>query len=439
MYFYKKQSAKKVFLFGVFASVLFSCAIPAEAGILDKLRGMISERIDKIKEINREIEEYTQKVEETKKEAQSLQGELQRLDASEEKIRGDISYTRSKISSTAETILSLEAEIAQKQEEIKKNEGDLSQTLRILHELESRSLVEIIFSQNTFSSFWDDVENIERFQAGVHASISELNELERALRLKKSSYEEERENLVAYQKRLADQKRLVEINQKNKARLLEDTKNKEENYQQILKDRLEKKEALEREVAEFEERLRVEIDPTSLPNTGTGVLSWPLDSIYITQYFGNTPYATKNAQIYNGAGHTGVDFRASVGTPVRASGNGIVKGVADTDDQCYKVSYGKWILVEHFNGLTTLYAHLSLQSVSVGDEVQKGEIIGYSGNTGYSTGPHLHLAVFATKAVGISGEDTEPYISRVCGVELTLPVSAKNGYLNPLSYLPALE
>ena len=88
--------------------------------------------------------------------------------------------------------------------------------------------------------------------------------------------------------------------------------------------------------------------------------------------------------------------------------------------------------MEHDNNLSTLYAHLSLIRVDAGDAVQAGDLLGYSGNTGYSTGPHLHFAVFASKAVRVTSE----YKSKICGTLLTLPLSPKNGYLNPLSYLP---
>jgi len=205
----------------------------------------------------------------------------------------------------------------------------------------------------------------------------------------------------------------------------------------MLSDRLAQKEALEREIAEFEERLRVEIDPDSLPETGTGILAWPFDNGYVTQYFGNTPYSSANPQVYSGIGHNGIDLRASIGTPIKAGQNGVVLDIGNTDTQCYKVSYGKWILVRHFNGLSTLYAHLSLVTVNPGDEVRRGDVLGYSGNSGYSTGPHLHFGVYATKAVSISeSEGPNKYISRVCGTYLKLPLSARNGYLNPLSYLP---
>ena len=79
----------------------------------------------------------------------------------------------------------------------------------------------------------------------------------------------------------------------------------------------------------------------------------------------------------------------------------MIVGTGNTDEPrgCY--SYGKWILIKHENGLSTLYAHLSLIKVNAGETVNTGDIIGYSGNTGYSTGPHLHLTVYATQGVKI--------------------------------------
>jgi murein DD-endopeptidase MepM/ murein hydrolase activator NlpD len=212
--------------------------------------------------------------------------------------------------------------------------------------------------------------------------------------------------------------------------LLTDTKNREARYRDLVEDRRVKKDALEAEIRAIEEEIRITIDPASLPPAGSGVFSWPLKPVNITQYFGQTPFATRNPQVYNGKGHNGIDLRASVGTPVFAAMGGKVIGVGDTDAQCRGVSYGKWVLLEHENNLSTLYAHLSLPSVAKGQEVGANELIGYSGDTGYTTGPHLHFAVFASKGVQVG-----QYRSRICGTFMTLPLASFNSYLNPLSYL----
>jgi murein DD-endopeptidase MepM/ murein hydrolase activator NlpD len=85
--------------------------------------------------------------------------------------------------------------------------------------------------------------------------------------------------------------------------------------------------------------------------------------------------------------HTGVDLIAPPGTPVMAAAGGVVSTVA------YVAEYGNIVDVDHDNGLTSRYAHLSKSIVRVGDVVMKGQKIALVGNTGRTTGPHLHFEV----------------------------------------------
>jgi len=85
--------------------------------------------------------------------------------------------------------------------------------------------------------------------------------------------------------------------------------------------------------------------------------------------------------------HSGIDIAVPEGTPVCATGDGTVRFVGNTD------GYGLRIEVDHGNGVTTLYGHLSAADVRPGQRVQRGQVIGKSGNTGLSTGPHLHYEI----------------------------------------------
>jgi murein DD-endopeptidase MepM/ murein hydrolase activator NlpD len=108
----------------------------------------------------------------------------------------------------------------------------------------------------------------------------------------------------------------------------------------------------------------------------------PLES-FITSDFGK-------ARVYNGSlkgYHSGTDFRASVGTPIVASNDGVIALVAD------RFYSGGTVLINHGRGIYTCYFHMSGYSVVEGQEVQKGQKIGLSGDTGRVTGPHLHFAV----------------------------------------------
>lgn len=86
--------------------------------------------------------------------------------------------------------------------------------------------------------------------------------------------------------------------------------------------------------------------------------------------------------------HEGLDFSAPIGTEIYVTGDGVVKTVHKS-----AIGYGNYVEVDHGFGYTTLYAHMSEFKVRVGQKVKRGEVIGFVGNTGKSTGPHLHYEV----------------------------------------------
>lgn len=96
----------------------------------------------------------------------------------------------------------------------------------------------------------------------------------------------------------------------------------------------------------------------------------------------------------DGSYHGGIDFPVSIGTNVGASADGVVviSTALRNSDGSYR-SYGEYIAIDHGNGVRTYYCHLSSRNVNVGDTVKQGQIIGKSGSTGNSTGPHLHFEV----------------------------------------------
>ena len=86
--------------------------------------------------------------------------------------------------------------------------------------------------------------------------------------------------------------------------------------------------------------------------------------------------------------HYGVDFTAPIGTEVHATGNGKIRLVRTS-----RSGYGKHIIIDHGYGYQTIYAHLVRFNVKKGQKIKRGDVIGYVGNTGRSTGPHLHYEV----------------------------------------------
>lgn len=109
-----------------------------------------------------------------------------------------------------------------------------------------------------------------------------------------------------------------------------------------------------------------------------GVMHWPLKNVQVTSKFGS-----RGREF-----HEGVDLRAKPGTPVFAASDGIVL-YAGTRIR----GYGKLVIIKHRGGWSTVYAHNSQLFVRSGQHIQRGQRISLSGNTGHSSGPHLHFEI----------------------------------------------
>ena len=122
---------------------------------------------------------------------------------------------------------------------------------------------------------------------------------------------------------------------------------------------------------------------------GTGIFAWPLpQSFTITSPFGYRQDPFTGEWSY----HNGTDIAAPQGTPILAAADGTVTIANGTDP--WGGSYGYYIKLDHGEGIETLYAHCSAIAVTAGQQVQQGEVIGYVGNTGNSTGNHLHFEMW---------------------------------------------
>lgn len=413
--------------------LLYFAFLPANrvmSASVDELKSKISDRASEIRELEKEIAELDKNVQKTVGEKQTLNAELKQIDAVKKKLDADIKVTSKKINLAELNITKLQSDIADKNDRIGSGQSTVISSLKTINRLDSISLPEIMLSGENFSSIWNNVSNLEDLQAKMIGHIKDLEAVRRGLEEDKKELEDEKRREVGFRAQLSDQKKIAEQNIASKNKLIKDTNNKEVNYRKMLAETEARKNAVESELAQFESELKIAIDPNSLPTTGLKVLSWPLTTVRITQYFGHTEFS-KTQAIYNGKGHNGIDMGAPIGTPLKASASGVVVGAGDTDPVCYKASYGKWIMIDHNNGLSTIYGHLSLIKVSPGQKVNVGEIIGYTGSSGYSTGPHLHFTVAASQAVKVGTLKSKV---RGCGT-YTIPLGPFNGYLNPLSYL----
>lgn len=433
---------KKVFVFKnililfvlIFSVLLFTDFSYSIAQNVSEMQNEILKRNNEIAKLQAEIDAYNNKVAGTQEEAKTLKAAINKLESQKKDLKNQISLTNLKIRNTEGEIFNTIDKISDNENIIEKNRKIIAKTLVEMKRKDDNNIFILNFIKSgngNLSEFLNDAYQLINFSDILNVRIAEMNGTINELNNNKNEYEKQKGELSDLSNDLNNREDIVAQNQKEQNTLLNKTKNQEKAYQKLIAEKKKKVEDLQDEINSFEAKIKYTLNKSDLPSNGTG-LAYPLKKYVITQHFGNTEFAASGA--YNGSGHNGMDFGVAVGTKVMAAQDGVVMGTGNTDIACNKASYGKWVLIKHNNGLATLYAHLSVIDVSVGQNVAQGERIGLSGNTGYSTGPHLHFTVIASDAVKIFGP-TE-YKSRTCGTYIVMPYAALNAYLNPADYLP---
>lgn len=416
--------------FGVPALAPHAGAAATPAELAKKIEATRRERDELVREQRR----LEAELEAVSRQGQSLASTVKSLDAARKKLASDIRLTQSRIASTNLNIELLENSLDDKGRQIDVHRQAIASAIQALAAADTRPLVLDLLSSESISDIWSTRANLEEVGATLHEEVNSLRETRQLLDHQRLLKEKNKEELLDLQSQLGGQKQVVEENKQAQEKLLAETRSREAEYQRMIADLEAKQKQFDDELFQFESQLRVSLDPSLYPEPRRGVLSWPIDKVFITQRFGVT---SASGRLYASGSHNGVDFRAAMGTPVKAALGGVVEGVGNTDEQrgCY--SYGRWILIRHPNGLSTIYSHLSASLVRAGQAIQTGEVIAYSGGTpgtsgaGYSTGPHLHLGLFATQGVEIRQFTT----SRNCK-QVFVPMADAKAYLDPLEYLP---
>ena len=296
-----------------------------------------------------------------------------------------------------------------------------------------------LLSSDDISLVWTDIDEEASLRDSFQAQLNSLKSAQQQLASSKSAQETKQQELLQHQQELQTQQGSLAATQQAQNDLLSQTKAKEANFQQIIAQKKAQEASFEATLDNLKATASQLASINAIATAVPGTLQWPISgTIRITQYFGNTTFADAHAPLYSGHGHDGLDIAASIGTPVHAALSGTVIGTGNTDATpgCRGGSFGQWVMIKHPNGISTMYAHLSKIGVSEGQTVTTGDVIGYSGETGYATGPHLHFGVYVSAVTQIVplGQITGGHSP--CSKAI-MPVPPVSGYLNPLNYLPA--
>src|SRR3989344_6651551 len=368
---------------------------PARAQSKEELEQQIKTKSDELENINKQLESTRQNLESTKSERLTLQKEIAGLQANVRQLELNIKSDEITNQKLSLEISSITYDIQDIETSVERKKETVINLLQELQHNEDKNLLVTFLKNISLAESVSEIQSLSNIRNQLVADISGLNNLRENLGQKIQQVSDKKQEVEVRKKSLTARKAVVEDQQEEQKVILTQAKNKESVYQQQLSNLQKQQDAIEDEIVKMEDKLKSEFDSSVLPLPGTKYFSYPLllkkdgGVGIITQHYGQV------SKLYKGKPHNGFDIGAPVGTQVLAAADGEVVAVSNNDSSAWqKYQYGKYIVIRHANNLATLYAHLSQQSVAIGQKVTRGQIIGYSGNTGYSTGAHLHFGAY---------------------------------------------
>ena len=401
-----------ILLLSLLASIIPAVSAASSSEIRQEINGLKAER----EEIQDQISDLEGQIDEN-------MSEIEKIIAKKNAIDQEIALLCQQIENINKQITAYGLLIADKQDELDEARARYTELnaknkarIRAMEENGRVSYWSVLFEANSFSDLLDRLQMIEEIAKADQRRLQEMRdaaqaveEAQAALAAEKAEMEQVRAELGETQKNL-EQKRqeadaiLVELNAQGDALedLLEQQHDADEKLQaEIAKSEKEYNEALRKE--EEEERKRREEEekkkqealqqqqqqqkPSTKPDsTVTAGIKWTMPCTY--RYL-SSPYGYRVHPVYGTwKFHSGVDLAGPQGTPIVATRDGTVTAAA------YNSGNGYYVSINHGDGFSSSYLHMTHYVVSKGQKVSAGQVIGYMGSTGISTGPHLHFTIY---------------------------------------------
>ncbi len=347
-----------------------------------------------------------------KNELSDIQSQKKEAEAKLSAIRNDLSKAKEQVALIQEQVLLCEqeinasqamldkydAQIADKEAEIaglEQQEAEQYQEfyrqVRWMEETGGVSYLSILFEANSFADMLDYTMLISDIMDYSNRIIDDLEATQAELDLAREALQTDRDAQAVVQQDLEDRKEELEGKRTEAQTLLNQIAASESEYAKEAKELADSEAQINKELKDAESKYAAQIaalqaQQNASVNMTSGNWYWPLPNRYkISSLFGS------RVDPINGRrdNHTGTDIPAPSGTPIYAAQDGVVTTVNRNKNSS---SYGYYCIINHGNGYATLYAHqCQVPIVNEGETVRKGQVIGYVGTTGRSTGNHLHF------------------------------------------------
>jgi len=376
---------KKKHLFrSIFAALLVLCLVGAEAAPALAAQKVTQQQIDALKneakELKNQKNEIQKKVNALTAEIKNNTAKKQLLDSQINVLTTEIVNTENQIVAYGELITVTEGELAAAEAEEAAQYELFCKRVRSMEKQGKVDYWSVLFRATSFSDLLSRLDIINEIMRYDQRVIDSLKQLQAEVTAKKEELEGQKAEAEAVKQTLQEQRSELD-KQRDEANAL---------IQALRADSAEAKAEMNALAAEEESILaealrlsKIYAQQNQDPATQGGYI-WPVDSRYITSTMGGR---TSPGGI-GSTNHKGTDIgRVGYTSEIYAAKSGTV--IIST----YSSSYGNYVVISHGSGNTTLYGHMSKRKVNVGQRVKQGDVIGITGSTGNSTGPHLHFEI----------------------------------------------
>ena len=297
----------------------------------------------------------------------------------------EIHNVESQISTYEDLIAQTQAELADAQQKEEIQYDLFCKRVRAMEEEGTVSYWSVLFKADSFTDLLDRLDAVNEVMDADQAVIDRLEALQDEISQKEAELQESKAGAEAARADLVSKKSALEKQRAEANQLIAQLAANESETEAEIDGMEEEEERIQREIQELSRKLAAQQAAAGQSNrSNPGGYIWPVDSRYITSTMGGR--ASPGG--IGSTNHKGTDIgRVGYTSPIYAAKAGTVI-VSQRSS-----SYGNYVVISHGSGNTTLYGHMSSRKVEVGQYVNQGDVIGITGSTGNSTGPHLHFEI----------------------------------------------
>ncbi len=377
--------------------------VPAHAASSSEIRKQLNELKEQKKEIAAEIKEIQGQYKENSNEIKDLVGQKDAIDQEIALLHEQVANINQQLAAYALLIADMQDELDDAQERLEELNQKNRERIRAMEEEGKLSYWSIIFKANDFSDLLDRINMIQEINAADKKRLQELSDAALRVSTAQLELEGEKAELEVVRDELDEAELVLDEKRAEADALLAELIAKGKEFEEMIDESEELQADLMKEIAqaekdlkaaEYKEWLATYVPPTTRP-TGTDTTpstqapsssGWvsPLRSYTLTSPFGMRVHPISKKWKM----HDGVDMAAPKGTPIYAAKSGKVTA---TSYQAGGAGY--YVSINHGDGFSSIYMHMTHYIVSKGQYVTAGQVIGYVGSTGGSTGNHLHFGI----------------------------------------------